>query len=389
MKQRDNKTRPSLKRVVVFLVLVAALPMLVFESAFAQGSASSTMPIDRAKAYTAFHFLKACLDLSHGSENGVRVMDVHGVRRESQLASGDVFARNAGTAGTNLRAGWLITEGSMPNGDGWAECRGSDPGRFLNAVGIDPLEFFTDATGIFEVGDPDYERAITDRSDQITAMKNAFKEEFPSVNFDAAMSRPMAYWPLLQSARKKCDISEDDKVQNGGTQVKIVNVETGEITTTRYRINDSDNEHTTGTYISNGGDSTATCEDIISRLNDAAQVTSDTIKNLLAEGVPPSESIDEGSLGDDAEAASTPDCEGGGLSFVICPLVEGLASLADGIVETFLQPILRAELLDLPGSGDESSEALYSVWKGFRNIANALLVLAFLAIIISTAMSSE
>lgn len=99
---------------------------------------------------------------------------------------------------------------------------------------------------------------------------------------------------------------------------------------------------------------------------------------------------DEDNIGETTEAdAGTPDCEGGGLSFVICPLVEGLASLADGIVETFLRPILRAEILDLPGSNDAESEALYNVWKGFRNIANALLILAFLAIIISTAMSSE
>lgn len=98
---------------------------------------------------------------------------------------------------------------------------------------------------------------------------------------------------------------------------------------------------------------------------------------------------DEDNLGNTEADAGTPDCEGGGLSFVICPLVEGLASLADGIVETFLQPILRAEILDLPGSSNAESEALYNVWKSFRNIANALLILAFLAIIISTAVSSE
>jgi hypothetical protein len=92
----------------------------------------------------------------------------------------------------------------------------------------------------------------------------------------------------------------------------------------------------------------------------------------------------------DANTNSNPDCEGGGLSWVICPVVEGLANLSDAIVNNILQPILRVELLALPSSSNSNEEkAVYGAWKAFRNIANALLVLAFLAIIISTAFSSE
>lgn len=97
---------------------------------------------------------------------------------------------------------------------------------------------------------------------------------------------------------------------------------------------------------------------------------------------------DSGS-GESAGEGESPGCEGGSLDWVICPLTNGLASLADGIVANFLQPVLRAQILELPGATDENSAALFGVWKSFRNIANATLILAFLVIIISSALSSE
>lgn len=82
-------------------------------------------------------------------------------------------------------------------------------------------------------------------------------------------------------------------------------------------------------------------------------------------------------------------CDGGAMDWIICPIVDGLANVSDFIVDNLLQPALRAQILALPGNGNTASQALYSVWKGFRNIADAALVLAFLVIIISTAVSSE
>lgn len=93
---------------------------------------------------------------------------------------------------------------------------------------------------------------------------------------------------------------------------------------------------------------------------------------------------------DDAEEGELPGCEGGSLDWVVCPVVNGLSKLADTIVEQFLQPILRVQILELPSNqSDAQSQALYGAWKGFRNIANALMILALLAIIISTAFSEE
>lgn len=98
--------------------------------------------------------------------------------------------------------------------------------------------------------------------------------------------------------------------------------------------------------------------------------------------------IDTATPGGDG-TGTNPGCDGGSLDWVICPITNGVAQLADGIVSNFLQPVLRAQILELPGSDDENSKALYGVWKSFRNLANATLILAFLVIIVSSAMSSE
>jgi hypothetical protein len=114
--------------------------------------------------------------------------------------------------------------------------------------------------------------------------------------------------------------------------------------------------------------------------NGKAVFTDDSGNIISSPGVSSEEIFTEG---------NEPSCEGGTLDWVICPIVDGIAKMSDVIVERFLQPVLRVQLLALPNSGDPQSEALYGAWKSFRNIANIILIFGLIAMIVSTAFSSE
>lgn len=365
---------------VVFVFTTSTGFFITEQSTYGQdGGSENSMPIDRAKVYTAYHFLKTCLDISKGSEHGVRVVRFRETRSKSEMDKGEVFTRRSGTTdGSNLRAGWLVSEGSMPDGDGWAECTGGDPGRFLKAIDIDPLEFFTTDTGIFESGASEYTNIITDRSEAISAMREAFEEKFPSINFGGDMTSPMQYWPLLATARKKCKVTDANKVDDGGVQIKIVSVTTGAITIQRYQINGSGDQHSVGWGLpgasaqpGNRGNTRMSCDIIISRLNFLADITSSTVKNLLETGVDPVEDPGDGS-GEATDALEASCNMVGALTWILCPvyeLLEGAATqLANGM----------EGMLDFT-IGDDARV----VWANFRTIANIMFVLALLAIILS------
>jgi hypothetical protein len=137
----------------------------------------------------------------------------------------------------------------------------------------------------------------------------------------------------------------------------------------------------TEVYIDGGHDNgKASCDNVFDKVKKLKLLDDKSVKQ------PVDTEDGSGGLSGDADPAT---CDGGSFDWVICPLVDAAANAADAIVDNFLQPVLRAQILNLPGQGNDASNALYNVWRGFRDIANAALVISFLVIIISTAMSSE
>lgn len=67
-----------------------------------------------------------------------------------------------------------------------------------------------------------------------------------------------------------------------------------------------------------------------------------------------------------------------GMSWVLCPTINNAATTIDGF-ESALKTMLSIESNKLFGSGTES----YKIWETFRNIANVILTIVFLAIIFS------
>lgn len=97
-------------------------------------------------------------------------------------------------------------------------------------------------------------------------------------------------------------------------------------------------------------------------------------------------STSAGSLGS-AGGADDSTCEvagGSPLSWILCPLINGGAGLADWVFETVLIPFLE----NVPISAD-SSDPVYKIWSGFRILANVLLIGALLSVVISQAVGKE
>lgn len=78
-----------------------------------------------------------------------------------------------------------------------------------------------------------------------------------------------------------------------------------------------------------------------------------------------------------------PTCESsGGLTWVICPLVNGLAELADGAFDNFIAPMLRTPPVDIANT----NEPIFKVWVAMRNIANILLIVAMIVVVFGQAI---
>ncbi len=82
-----------------------------------------------------------------------------------------------------------------------------------------------------------------------------------------------------------------------------------------------------------------------------------------------------------------PTCEttgGNPLSFIICPIINSVSSLADWVLGSVIQPFLDR----IPLSTDAGDPA-FQAWSSFRAIANILLILVLVVVVIAQAMGGE
>lgn len=78
-----------------------------------------------------------------------------------------------------------------------------------------------------------------------------------------------------------------------------------------------------------------------------------------------------------------PTCESTGwLTWIICPVINGLAEVADGAFEHFIEPMLMTPPVDIVNADNP----VFKVWVAMRNIANILLVVAMIVIVFGQAI---
>lgn len=79
---------------------------------------------------------------------------------------------------------------------------------------------------------------------------------------------------------------------------------------------------------------------------------------------------------------NTPTCESTGtsLSWILCPLINGLSKAVDGIYTEFIQPLLKTSPVDLSGSANDKSHT-FEVWSNFRVYGDIFLVIGLLVVV--------
>lgn len=89
------------------------------------------------------------------------------------------------------------------------------------------------------------------------------------------------------------------------------------------------------------------------------------------------------------ETPTSPDCQSSGftLSWIACPIVDGLAKAVDGIYAGLIRPLLVTKPIDTSGTSkceakDTYRGCDYAVWSQFRIYGNVILVIALLVIVL-------
>lgn len=366
-------------RKLSLLFLVVTLTCSISFPAITQ-AVNMSSPVDRSRVYSTYHFLVGCLNLSGSRIKMDSTLD------HTKLSNGNVFYRdNMSGAGpgvnTNIRTGWLIedTDAGMPSGDGWSECGNNDPGRFLAAIDINPLSFFTSGTGLYESGSSNYTLKTDSRSEQITLIREEFERRFPTVNFNGDMTPEMYYWPLLKTAQKKCGLTDDNVVPDSTRQIGLVDITSGDIVVKGYHLSLNGNEHSVGWGIpgstsesSNRGHK-MNCSRIINLLESAGNQASSAMKSYYSTGgATPEEPASDGTSGPDRDSCES---NGGPFGWILCWVVD---SLILNSLDFFADQIQQRLDVAAPQKGP-----MYDAWSNIRTVANIVFVLVFLAIIIS------
>ncbi len=84
---------------------------------------------------------------------------------------------------------------------------------------------------------------------------------------------------------------------------------------------------------------------------------------------------------EDSAGADTPNCfnSAGSLGWILCPVLEGLSTVVDGIYDKIIVP----QFLEIDASfmASDSSGSVYKGWQDFRNYANILFAILFIIVI--------
>lgn len=162
-------------------------------------------------------------------------------------------------------------------------------------------------------------------------------------------------------------------------KISVVDDATGNITDWAYKA-----ELGLGKKITVGPtapEDTKTCIQLVDDTNKRAQAYSDYAKSMVASGKPLTP-ISGG--GDSTPGGGEEVCKLGGIGWIICPVAWFGAKITDEAYEG-IKLLLVTQPLSLSDFGD--TNPLYSVWKGMRDLANILFIIAFFIIIFSQSTS--
>lgn len=79
------------------------------------------------------------------------------------------------------------------------------------------------------------------------------------------------------------------------------------------------------------------------------------------------------------------DCQGGGMSWLFCGLIEGFAAAADFLINFLIVPLLRTTPIDL----SNPNSAIFQIWSSIRVVASVLMVIVLFVLVIGQAVGND
>ena len=135
-------------------------------------------------------------------------------------------------------------------------------------------------------------------------------------------------------------------------------------------------------YISSKG---STCSDIAAEMSKHAQDYVNVYNQYIADN--PGSQVKEGASDVVAAGTSTTKCSVDGVGWIVCPIVNFLAGIADGafvfLSNSFLSTSPAIFTNTTVSSAGKSVNPTFEAWSAMRNIANIAFVIAFMVIIFS------
>lgn len=373
--------------VVLFLTLLS-----IALSASPVQASDHLHPQEQAQAHNVIGYFKGCQKRSDVAWRGQESAssDAEEALSQPELENGTVFAKySAGFDDiTTVGTGYLIAQSVPGAAKNYSCIEDGNPGNILGAVGIEPFQFFTEDTGIYESGEAGYvlneEYDDDDRNDRIRSVMNS--------KFKSGMDEAR-YFQLRAAFHEVCRV-EGDPGEGSGREVATVDNDTGEVSSERYFVNDEEPiighgfQDVEGASWNGGGwninaeSYEMECDDIVNNMDNFAPAAGDAISTWAAANPDEEPPGDEGAEG--SGESRQEECEAEGLTgFLACDmmlvLLDWIQELQVVLVETLFEP-------DTMILGDDEDPRL-AVWSNVRDIANGLLVVAFLVVIFSLAFS--
>ena len=293
------------------------------------------------------------------------------------INKGGIF--NVGiTPGADAKiVGYLVKPDS-----GSVDCESpSDVLQLFSAIGeSSPLDFLK-KVGVYGLNSDKtaYETKLSSDAARGSAIKNAVASKF-GLNYSAGMPKDLQYAELNATFVKKCRSSED----SSGIAVKIVD-STGKVTTKNYVLKGGQNDVTEVGYSldgDGGNDQMMSCPTIVNQMNKMVTDYSNTVTANVNDGNP---SNDPGQTNGSASGLSDshPTCEANGdpLTWIMCPIFNGVAGFSDWMFRNMVEPLLRVS----PVSTDPNNGS-FQVWSNFRIYGNIILIISMLVIVFGQAI---
>lgn len=372
---------------VLFVSSVSSIILLNTEKASAE---TATLPRDRAKIHEAVNALAKC------ATGGGGFVGKGNGELTDKLSQGKFFV----TSNTSSNINPILEKYKENDSNPWLRCTDNANIKSLigDTFGVSVIEFL-EGSGLYK-GDPNNSKKhiliMPDKDNEWRASKiYDYIKKLTGVDGRDKLSAASQYILLKFTFDRACKIRKYSEGSVSGTgkegaqPVMMVDDKNASYKIEYWTIakngdgSDKDGGKQENLNIGYGFNKRMTCEEIRIAMNSTATAYVDKLKELQAQGedTDPSASTTGANRTSDGstDADSNPTCEmsGNPLSWIICPVINGIAEVSDFMLQNFIAPMLVSR--DIGYTNPE--EGIYKAWSSFRVIANIMLIIALLVIV--------